>query len=96
MKKIVYRLKIRVRDFKINFKKKPKEYNEKPKSKRKSFSIGFTTDVSILGLTLFAPAPTIRHNKKIINNSLSGLAASVCDLVVTSGSFANKMFSNFC
>ena len=56
MKKIVYRLKNRVQDFKINFKKKFKEYKEKPKSKRKSFIIGFTTAVGIFGLTLFGPA----------------------------------------
>ena len=52
MKKIVDRLK----KFKINFKKKLKEYKEKPKSKRKSFIIGFTTAVGIFGLILFAPA----------------------------------------
>jgi hypothetical protein len=56
MKKIVYRLKNRVQDFKINFKKKFKEYKEKPKSKRKSFIIGFTTAVGIFGLILFGPA----------------------------------------
>jgi hypothetical protein len=52
MKKIVYRLNM----FKINFKKKFKEYKEKPKSKRKSFIIGFTTAVGIFGLILFGPA----------------------------------------
>lgn len=56
MKKIVYRFKNRVQDFKINFKKKFKEYKEKPKSKRKSFIIGFTTAVGIFGLILFGPA----------------------------------------
>jgi hypothetical protein len=56
MKKIVYRLKTRVQDFKINFKKKFKEYKEKPKSKRKSFILGFTTAVAIFGLTLFGLA----------------------------------------
>jgi hypothetical protein len=110
MKKIVYRLKNRVQDFKINFKKKFKEYKEKPKSKRKSFIIGFTTAVGIFGLTLFgpalsavakdipkgnpkptdiAPAPSVLPpSKEIINTGLSGLAASVCGLAVTSGSFA--------
>lgn len=105
MKKIVYRLKNRIKDFKINFKKKFKEYKEKPKSKRKSFIIGFTTAVGIFGLTLFgpalsavakdipkptdiAPAPVIPPRKEIINTGLSGLAASVCGLAVTSGSFA--------
>jgi hypothetical protein len=102
MKKIVYRFKNRVQDFKINFKKKFKEYKEK----RKSFIIGFTTAVGIFGLTLFgpalsavakdipkrnpkptdiAPAPAIPPSKKLINTSLSGLAASVCGLAVTSG-----------
>jgi hypothetical protein len=56
MKKIVSRLKNRVQDFNLNFKKKFKEYKEKPKSKRKSFIIGFTTAVSIFGLILFGPA----------------------------------------
>ena len=56
MKNLVYRLKNRVQDFKINFKKKFKEYKEKPKSKRKSFIIGFTAAVGIFGLTLFGPA----------------------------------------
>ena len=109
MKNLVYRLKNRVQDFKINFKKKFKEYKEKPKSKRKSFIIGFTTAVGIFGLTLFgpalsavakdipkgnpkptdiAPAPCVPPSKQIINTNLSGLAASVCGLAVTSGAFA--------
>jgi hypothetical protein len=109
MKKIMYRLKNRVQDFKINFKKKFKEYKEKPKSKRKSFIIGFTTAVGIFGLALFgpalsavatdipkgnpkptdiAPAPASPPSNEIINSSLSGLAASVCSLAITSGSFA--------
>ena len=109
MKNFVYRLKNRVRDFKINFKKKLKEYKEKPKSKRKSFIIGFTTAVSIFGFTLFGPAlsavakdipkgnpkpidivpaQAVPPSKEIINTGLSGFAASVCGLAVTSGSFA--------
>jgi hypothetical protein len=114
MKKIVYRLKHRVQYFTINFKKKFKEYKKKPKSKRKSFIIGFTTAVGIFGLTLFgpalsafakdipkgnpkptdlapaAPARSIPPSSEIINSStsLSGLAASVCRLAITSGSFA--------
>jgi hypothetical protein len=110
MKKIVYRLKNRLQDLKINFKKKFKEYKEKPKSKRKSFIIGFTTAVGIFGLTLFGPAlsavakdipkgnpkpadiaparSVLPPSKEIINTGLSGLAASVCGLAVTSGSFA--------
>ena len=60
MKKIVYRLNM----FKINFKKKFKEsnfkkkfeeYKEKPKSKRKSFTLGFTTAVGIFSLIFFGP-----------------------------------------
>jgi hypothetical protein len=56
MKKIIDLSKNRVQDFKINFKNKFKEYKEKPKLKRKSFIIGFTIPVGILGLTLFGPA----------------------------------------
>jgi hypothetical protein len=111
MKKIVYRLKNRVRDFKINFKNKLKESKENPKSKRKSFILGFTIAVGIFGLTLFgsalsavakdipkgnpkptdiapAPTPAVPPSKEIINTGLSGLAASVCSLAITSGSFA--------
>lgn len=40
------------------------------------------TDIAI------APAPSKPPTKKFINTSLSGLAASVCSLAVTSGSFA--------
>jgi len=110
MKKIVYRLKNRVQDFKIDFQKKFKEYKERPKSKRKSFIIGFTTAVGIFGLTLFGPAlsavakdipkgnpkptqiapapPSLPPSKEILNTGLSGLAASVSSLAITSGSFA--------
>lgn len=35
-----------------------------------------------------APAPVLPPNKEIINTGLSGAAASVCTLAVTSGSFA--------
>ncbi len=107
MKKILYRFKNRGQDFKINFKKKVKKYKEKPKSKRKSFIIGFTTAVGIFGLTLFGPslsavakdipkgnpkptdiAPAVPPSKELINTGLFGVAASVCGLAVTSGSFA--------
>lgn len=109
MKKILSRFQTRVQDFKINFEKKLKESKEKPKSKRKSFMIGFTTAVGIFALTFFgpalsavaqdipkgnpkfteiAPAPSVPPRKEIINTGLSGLAASVCGLAVTSGSFA--------
>jgi len=56
MKKIVYRLKNCVQDFKINFKTKRKVYKEKPKSRRKSFVIVFAAAVNIFGLTLCGPA----------------------------------------
>jgi hypothetical protein len=56
MKKIVDRFKNRVQNFKIDFKKKFKEAKEKPKSKRESFIVGFTTAVAIFGVTLFGPA----------------------------------------
>lgn len=109
MKKIVNGFKNRVQDFKINFQKKFKQSKEKPKLKRKSFIIGFTTVVGIFGVTLFgppllavakdlpkgnpkfteiAPAPSVPPKKEIINTSLSGFAASVCRLGITSGSFA--------
>lgn len=110
MEKTEYRLKNRVQAFKINFKKQFKEAKEKPKSKRKSFIIGFTTAVGIFGLTLFGPAllavakdvpkgnlkPTDiapvppssgPPSNQIINAGVSGLAASVCSIAVTSGSF---------
>lgn len=38
--------------------------------------------------TDIAPAPSVPPKKEIITNGLSGLAASVCGLAVTSGSFA--------
>jgi hypothetical protein len=109
MKKIVNGLKNRVKDFKINFAKKFQESKEKPKSKRKSFMIGFTTAVGIFGLTLFgpalsavakdipkgtpklneiAPAPPVPAKNELIKTGISGIAASICGLAVTSGSFA--------
>ncbi|MDX5585572.1 MAG: hypothetical protein QNK20_11795 [Aureibaculum sp.] len=111
MNRNLYRFKNRVQDFKINFKNKFKESKEKPKSKRKSFIIGFTTVVGIFSLTLFGPAlsavakdipkgnpkptdivpapvPTLPPSKELINTGLSGVAASVCGLAITSGSFA--------
>ena len=109
MRKIINAFKNRVQDVKINFQKKVQQSKEKPKSKRKSFLIGFTTVVGIFGLTLFgpalsavaqdipkgnsnltdiAPAPSVPPKKEIINTGLSGLAASVGGLAVTSGAFA--------
>ena len=100
MKKIVSRLDM----FKINFKKKFKEYKEKPKSKRKSFIIGFTTAVGIFGLILFGPALSAvakdipKGNPKSTDIALyvppskeiinTGVSGSVIALAVTSGSFA--------
>jgi hypothetical protein len=58
MKKFKFfsRFKSRVQHFKINFQEKLKEAREKPRSKRKSFGIGFTTSLAIFGVTLFGPA----------------------------------------
>lgn len=38
--------------------------------------------------TDIAPAPSVPPSKEIINTGLSGVAASVCALAITSGSFA--------
>jgi MFS family permease len=56
MKKTLNRFKHGIQDFKSNLKKKLQESKEKPKSKRKSFILGFTTAVAIFGFTLFGPA----------------------------------------
>ena len=48
MKKFVYRLKTQLQNVQ-------KKFKEKPKSKRKSFMIGFTTVVGIFGITLLGP-----------------------------------------
>jgi hypothetical protein len=50
MRKIINAFKNRVQDVKINFQKKVQQSKEKPKSKRKSFLIGFTTVVGIFGI----------------------------------------------
>jgi hypothetical protein len=55
MKKIVHRLKTRAQNFKINFKKTFQEYKEKPKSKRKSFILGFTCVLATFGVALAVP-----------------------------------------
>jgi hypothetical protein len=110
MKKPFSRLKNRVESFKITFKNKFQQNKQKPKSRRKSFMIGFTTAIGLFGLTLFgpalsavakeipkemqkkntdiAPAPSVPPGKELISTGLSGAAASVCALAVTSGSFA--------
>jgi hypothetical protein len=107
--KFLSRFKSRVQDFKINFQDKLKEAREKPRSKRKSFGIGFTTALAIFGVTLFgpalvavakdipkgnpkptdiAPAPSVPPSHEVFNTGLSGAAAAVCGLAVTSGAFA--------
>ena len=114
MKKNFARFTTRVQNWTNKFQMKFKEAKEKPKSKRKSFIIGFTTILGIFGLTVFGPAlsavakdtptpnvcpaptdivpansvQTVPPTPTIINASLSGLAASVCSLAITSGSFA--------
>ncbi|MFT6843339.1 MAG: hypothetical protein ACJASR_002115 [Psychroserpens sp.] len=43
-------------NFRKDFREKFMKYKKRPRSKRKSFVIGFTTAVGIFGLTLFGPA----------------------------------------
>ena len=105
--------------FYIQFKKKISEAKSKPRSKRKSLFLGFTTVLSIFGVTLLTPvlsavaeeipkkgpkgpkpadmAPaTVPNNPALqpalvpsqqIVTSLSGAAASICALAISSGSF---------
>lgn len=93
--------------FKENF----SEAKNKPRSKRKSLLLGFTTVLSIFGVTLLAsvlpavaqdvpkdtpkpdqvcpsptPQPTLVPSQQIISG-LSGAAATVCALAISSGSF---------
>lgn len=97
--------------FKENF----SEAKNKPRSKRKSLLLGFTTVLSIFGVTLLAsvlpavaqdvpkdvpkdtpkpdqvcpsptPQPTLVPSEQIISG-LSGAAATVCALAISSGSF---------
>ena len=90
--------------FKENF----SEAKSKPRSKRKSLFLGFTTVVSIFGVTLFTlvlaavAKDTLKKSSKVcpapaskpllvpsqqITKSLSGAAASICALAISSGSF---------
>ncbi len=94
--------------FKENF----YEAKSKPRSKRKSLFLGFTTVLGIFGVTLLAPVlpavakdvpkkganpgqvcpaptsqPALAPSQQIITG-LSGAAATICALAVTSGSFA--------
>ena len=103
-------LKNQSQKFKENF----EEAKSQPKSKRKSFFLGFTTVLGIFGVTLLTPVlsavakdipknapkpdpsdvcpsppgkkPAIAPSKEIVKG-LSGIAASICALAVTSGSF---------
>lgn len=53
--KIVQYLKTRAQNFKIKLKKTVQEAKEKPKSKRKSFILGFTCVLAIFGVALAVP-----------------------------------------
>lgn len=95
-------------NFRKDFREKFIKYKKRPRSKWKSFVIGFTTAVGIFGLTLFGPAlsavakdvpknlkptdiaptPALQPSTQIVSTGVSGVAASVCALAVTSGSFA--------
>ena len=93
--------------FKENFSKA----KSKPRSKRKSLFLGFTTVLSIFGVTLLtpvlaavakdlpkkgakpgeicpapAPQPTLVPSQQI-TNTISGAAATICALALSSGSF---------
>ena len=96
-----------------NLKKISKKISRKPKSKRRSLFLGFSTILGIFGVTLLAPVlpvvakdipknnltpgpgdvcpnpanqPAIAPSKEIVKG-ISGVAASVCALAVSSGSF---------
>lgn len=87
--------------FKENF----SEAKNKPRSKRKSLLLGFTTVLSIFGVTLLAsvlpavaqdvpkgvpkdtPKPDPSPPSEQIISGLSGVAATVCGLAISSGSF---------
>ena len=106
-------LKNRSQKFKENFKENFEEAKIKPRSKRRSLFLGFSTILGIFGVTLLAPVlpvvakdipknnltpgpgdvcpnpanqPAIAPSKEIVKG-ISGVAASVCALAVSSGSF---------
>ena len=93
------------------FKENVSEAKSKPRSKRKSLFLGFTTVLGIFGVTLLVPVlpaiakdvpkntprpgevcpapspqPAVVPSQQIITG-LTGAAATVCGLAITSGSF---------
>ena len=100
-------LKNKIKNKTEGFKEKVNEKKKQPRSKLKSYLLGFGTVLSVFGITFFstslpanakdipapgpstpgqlAPAPA-KQSDEIIS-TLSGAAAAVCGLAVTSGSF---------
>lgn len=89
------------------FQKNFSEAKSKPRSKRRSLFLGFTTVLSIFGVTLLAPVlpavakdlpkkgevcpaptpkPALVPSQQIVGG-LSGAAATICALALSSGSF---------
>ena len=118
MLKIISKIRVRANDKLTNlknkiknkieiFKEKVNEEKKQPRSKLKSYLLGFGTVLSIFGLTFFstslpanakdtpkpgsptsgqvAPAPA-RQSDEIVA-TLTGAAATLCALAVSSGSF---------
>lgn len=88
------------------FKEKVNEEKKRPRSKVKSYFLGFGTALSIFGVTFFAkslpanasdvpastpgqiaPAPVPGKSSDEIVATLTGVAASLCGIAVSSGSF---------
>ena len=116
VKKIRVRAKDKLRNFRKKIKKKIGVFKEKvseaksqPRSKLKSYLLGFGTVLSIFGITFFssslpanakdtpkpgaptpgqvAPAPAPAKQSDEIVATLTGAAATLCALAVSSGSF---------
>ena len=120
MLKIISKIRVRSNDKLTNlknkiknkievFKEKVNEEKKQPRSKLKSYLLGFGTVLSIFGLTFFStslpanakdtpkpgsptpgqvsPAPAPAKQSDEIVNTLTGAAATVCALAVSSGSF---------